>query len=322
MTYTTTSEEETIVILPNDNDILLGRGGRNNQHSGNEQLRELARQHTMQYCLSTKKEKSRLISKLVKTVHDMSPPGRFLRNDKASGSWVVVPLFVAKEKASQALRDAIAECEDRMKKSNESESDNDDTIPSTPSRSEIKHKGSFSLSSPPKPGSSCDAMSECEHRQLHSAPLQSRPVVSSQEYYHRLKCPPPRPQPVVSSQELTSTPWPQAVASQAPPYFLSSNKPPNFNQMMFLIGDSPIPHVTNKSSLIPFNPLEIQLEDSLCKPRTAVHPSQTYRHERRAHTPSITPDNCFCQQMDDDPVHFGKEILEDRELRSYLQRLL
>ena len=109
----TTTEEK--LIIPNENDILLGRGGKNNRHNGNEQLRELARQHTMQYCLSTKKEKTLLISKLVMTVHKMGPPGRFLKHDKASESWVVVPISVAKEKASQALRDAIAECEDRMK---------------------------------------------------------------------------------------------------------------------------------------------------------------------------------------------------------------
>ena len=36
-------------IEPHENDILMGRGGKNNQHSGNEKLRQIARKGCKQY---------------------------------------------------------------------------------------------------------------------------------------------------------------------------------------------------------------------------------------------------------------------------------
>ena len=63
-------------IQPSENDILLGRGGKNNQHSGNEKLRELARAHAKNYNSSTKKGKSILSRILVKQMRELDPPSR------------------------------------------------------------------------------------------------------------------------------------------------------------------------------------------------------------------------------------------------------
>ena len=99
------------ITIPHKNDVLLGRGGNNNKHTGNENLRNLARERAYQYSRSTKKGKSELSRKLVKHVRDLDPPGRFLKisSDQSGtyGEWLDVGDIAAREKTSQVLRDAV-----------------------------------------------------------------------------------------------------------------------------------------------------------------------------------------------------------------------
>lgn len=95
-------------ITPYENDILMGRGGNNNMHSGNEALRELARQRVIEYTKADKKQKSNISVQLVAQVQAMTPAGRFLKKDPKSLTWKLVPNDLAREKASQCLRDAVA----------------------------------------------------------------------------------------------------------------------------------------------------------------------------------------------------------------------
>jgi hypothetical protein len=115
-------------LAPNENDILLGRGGKNNKHRGNEQLREMARKKVTKYCTCTKKEKSSMKIELARRIQEMNPPGRFLRKDKVAGKWIEVNDLTAFEKTSQALRDAVLE---QVKKS-ESDSESSFKRPLTP----------------------------------------------------------------------------------------------------------------------------------------------------------------------------------------------
>jgi len=62
--------------IPNKNDVLLGRGGRNNQHSGNEQLRRLAREMSHTYSAAPKRNKPSLAWLLVTKIRGLSPMGR------------------------------------------------------------------------------------------------------------------------------------------------------------------------------------------------------------------------------------------------------
>lgn len=97
------------VIEPHENDILLGRGGRNNQHIGNSKLRALARRYRENYRLSSKKGKSYISREIVKYVREkMSPPGRFLKRNNLTGEWEDVGDEVAREKTRQVLRDAVS----------------------------------------------------------------------------------------------------------------------------------------------------------------------------------------------------------------------
>lgn len=95
-------------IIPHENDVLMGRGGKNNQHVGNEKLRELARAECENYRKSSKKGKSYISRKLVSQVREMNPPGRFLKRDQLTATWEDVGDEIAREKASQVLRDAVS----------------------------------------------------------------------------------------------------------------------------------------------------------------------------------------------------------------------
>lgn len=69
------------IIEPHENDVLLGRGGRNNQHSGNERLREFARAQGAKYRISSKKDKSALSRYIVRQMRELDPPARYVREE-------------------------------------------------------------------------------------------------------------------------------------------------------------------------------------------------------------------------------------------------
>lgn len=109
--------EINIIHEPHENDILMGRGGKNNQHIGNEKLRQLARLQSKNYQTASKKGKSSISRDLVQQVRNMNPPGRFLKKKESSKSsdgassscyWEDVGDDIAREKTSQVLRDAVS----------------------------------------------------------------------------------------------------------------------------------------------------------------------------------------------------------------------
>jgi len=102
------SEGESPIIQPHENDVLMGRGGKNNQHSGNEKLREMAREECENYSMSTKKGKSYISRQLVQQMRELTPAARFLKRNTDTGEWEDVGDDIAREKASQVLRDAVA----------------------------------------------------------------------------------------------------------------------------------------------------------------------------------------------------------------------
>lgn len=65
-------------IEPHRNDVLLGRGGKNNQHSGNEKLREISKLECEEYRGASKKGKSNISRGLVDQMKALSPAGRYV----------------------------------------------------------------------------------------------------------------------------------------------------------------------------------------------------------------------------------------------------
>jgi hypothetical protein len=66
-----------VIIEPHDHDVLMGRGGRNNQHSGNEMLRQFGRVQGENYRVASKKGKSALSRLLVRQMRELDPPARY-----------------------------------------------------------------------------------------------------------------------------------------------------------------------------------------------------------------------------------------------------
>lgn len=64
-------------IVPTDKDVLMGRGGENNQHSCNQALRDLSLAEKEQYKQAGKKEKPNISRELVAKV--LANQGRFLK---------------------------------------------------------------------------------------------------------------------------------------------------------------------------------------------------------------------------------------------------
>jgi len=93
-------------IVPSNDDVLMGRGGKNNQHIGNERLREMARARAADYKAADKKEKSEISLDLIRQVH--ANGGRFLKRDPVSMQWHLVPVELSRVKASQCCRDAVS----------------------------------------------------------------------------------------------------------------------------------------------------------------------------------------------------------------------
>ncbi|CAB9512690.1 Nitrilase family, member 2 [Seminavis robusta] len=113
----THSTSSVAPITPTENDVLMGRGGKNNLHIGNEKLRAMARAKVSVYANADKKDKSNMSLSLVAEVHALSPAGRFLKRDPATLTWHIVPDELAREKTSQCLRDAVSEGKKRRRNS-------------------------------------------------------------------------------------------------------------------------------------------------------------------------------------------------------------
>ena len=106
--HLTESTHLKMIIVPHKNDILMGRGGTNNKHIGNQKFRKLAESKLIQYSTCSRKKKPTIYRGLVMEVFSMKPPGRFLKKDKKTGQWIRVGLDNALDKASRTLRDAVA----------------------------------------------------------------------------------------------------------------------------------------------------------------------------------------------------------------------
>eukprot|EP00978_Attheya_sp_CCMP212_P021472 scaffold62739_cov50-Attheya_sp.AAC.1 len=89
------------------NDVLCGRGGIANSHSGNKYFREVVKKHQDAYLSAKKREKPEIAGNIVHLIRQRG--GRFLGKDKDSGKWVDSGFEKARDKASQALREGAPE---------------------------------------------------------------------------------------------------------------------------------------------------------------------------------------------------------------------
>ncbi|GAX09688.1 hypothetical protein FisN_19Lh153 [Fistulifera solaris] len=102
------------ILAPTSHDVLLGRGGGTNNHSGNIKFRQLVNEHKIRYLACSKVDKPKVARDVVELWKKMTPPGRFLarKDETKKGSikapenvWYEVADKKAREKASQCLRE-------------------------------------------------------------------------------------------------------------------------------------------------------------------------------------------------------------------------
>jgi hypothetical protein len=90
--------------VPTEVDVLLGRGGKSNNHPGNNRYRSEVYKLQDWYKTCIKTSKTNLSQCLVDWVHSYG--GRFLALDSKTKTWFVVDNLRARKKCSQALRES------------------------------------------------------------------------------------------------------------------------------------------------------------------------------------------------------------------------
>lgn len=104
-----------IDFVPTADDVICGRGKKCYNHIGNELFRRRVVSMLGEYRKTRSKlEKSKVLSDVVEQVRQNSPLGGFVKQDE-TGRWYEVGDFLAREKTSQAFRDAL---HDNYKSSN------------------------------------------------------------------------------------------------------------------------------------------------------------------------------------------------------------
>jgi len=104
----------TFPIVINDHDVLSGRGVNIAHHPGNQRFRTLVTTRADEnYCTHySASEKRAVAEEIIKHIHSLDPPGRFLRKDARRGNgrglngpWIELSEREAVKKTCQALRD-------------------------------------------------------------------------------------------------------------------------------------------------------------------------------------------------------------------------
>mmetsp|Transcript_3575 Transcript_3575/g.7135 ORF Transcript_3575/g.7135 Transcript_3575/m.7135 type:complete len:380 (-) Transcript_3575:17-1156(-) len=94
---------------PNEDDVICGRGKKCYAHIGNDRFRLRVIGMLDEYRKAKSKlDKSKVLSDVVEQVRGNSPRGGFVKQD-SKGRWFEVGDFLAREKTSQAFRDALHE---------------------------------------------------------------------------------------------------------------------------------------------------------------------------------------------------------------------
>ena len=96
-------ESMGMILYPNPEDVLMGRGRPFQQFVGNLNLAKIVAEHQSEYNESERNSKTKLTRKLVQVIKDGN--GRFLKRDgKPDGGWVEVNDAQSREKVAHAFR--------------------------------------------------------------------------------------------------------------------------------------------------------------------------------------------------------------------------
>lgn len=102
-TQDTIPTPDDLIEAVEQNDVLLGRGGETNHHSGNIQYRQLVKACQPAYMSAKRRDKPRIAAAIVAVVRSLG--GRFLKKLPCDSKWSDVGNNRSREKTSQALRE-------------------------------------------------------------------------------------------------------------------------------------------------------------------------------------------------------------------------
>ena len=100
-----TSSDSLRTSEPHPHDVLCGRGGFVNKHSGNIVFRRIVEANKDRYRSCQDEHKALLSQSIVEVIRNQAPPGRFLRQSSGGNGWVDAGETKALQKTSQALRE-------------------------------------------------------------------------------------------------------------------------------------------------------------------------------------------------------------------------
>jgi len=96
----------TFIDKVRDSDILCGRGGLSNHHSGNRRYRQVVNEMSITYKNTEQKlKKTNLSGNIVDFVYKYG--GRFIKKDTSTGKYYLLTKVEARRKTSQALRQSL-----------------------------------------------------------------------------------------------------------------------------------------------------------------------------------------------------------------------
>lgn len=99
------TEKVKNISLPHEHDVLCGRGNFVNYHPGNEYYRSLVKKFFMRYVACPKSDKPKFAAMIYSDIRNLSPPGRFLKQDPETHLWSDIGEKKAIDKTRQALRE-------------------------------------------------------------------------------------------------------------------------------------------------------------------------------------------------------------------------
>lgn len=194
------------IVDPNENDVLCGRGGRINQHTGNIRFRDVIASKKKDYLApSTKKlEKAHIAAAIVNGIREMEPPGRFLKEDRDTGLWFDIGDAKAIKKTGQALRedapDIRHEIEGDSSGDEKGKADSPTAVKSEdvkPTKEETPKVASKSKPTPPKKTNDRHNTATPQTSNVAWQQRMENPgMISSHDYQAQVAMPPPFPQQV------------------------------------------------------------------------------------------------------------------------------
>ena len=98
---------ENVEVLDRDvmvNDVLAGRGGRANNHPGNQRYLGHVADLAIEYrAANDHVQRNNIVEVVVNTIHEEG--GRFLRRDNVTGHWRVMTVAQIRDRVMQSFRD-------------------------------------------------------------------------------------------------------------------------------------------------------------------------------------------------------------------------